>query len=69
MVMNNELERMWKEVFWPNLNYYLGIGLEGLRKTTKLLSLRFEFMISQLSSRSSVYSTVMFGFVRSGYRY
>jgi hypothetical protein len=27
--MNNELERIWKEVAWPNLRYYPGICLEG----------------------------------------
>jgi hypothetical protein len=31
-----ELERMWKEVVAAQSRYYLGIPLEGLRKTTKL---------------------------------
>jgi hypothetical protein len=33
--MNDELERIWKEVV---MAYYPGIRLEGLRKTTKNLS-------------------------------
>jgi hypothetical protein len=34
-LMNNELERTWKEVVWPNLSSYLGNSLEGLRKTMR----------------------------------
>lgn len=52
-----------------NFNYYLGICLEELRKTTKLLSLRFEPISSQIWRRSSLYSTMMFGFIRLSYRY
>jgi hypothetical protein len=33
--MDDELIRMWKNVTWPNLRYYPGICLEGLRKTTQ----------------------------------
>jgi hypothetical protein len=32
--VNNELERMWKEMSWYNLKYYLGICQDGLKKTT-----------------------------------
>jgi hypothetical protein len=32
----NELIRMWKEAVLPNLRYYHGICLEGLRKTTEI---------------------------------
>jgi hypothetical protein len=35
MIVNNELERMWKEAVVAQLRYYPGICLEGLRKTTK----------------------------------
>jgi hypothetical protein len=38
MSVSNEFERMWKKRSWPNLRYYSGICLEGLRKTTKNLS-------------------------------
>jgi hypothetical protein len=31
MIVNNELERMWKEGSWPNSRYCLAIYLEGLR--------------------------------------
>jgi hypothetical protein len=33
--MNDDLERMWKEVLMSESRYYLGICLEGLRKTAK----------------------------------
>jgi hypothetical protein len=33
--MINDLERMWKKAVWPNLSYYPGIALEGLRRTEK----------------------------------
>jgi hypothetical protein len=32
-----ELERMWKKWPWPNLKYYPGIYLEGIRKNMKNL--------------------------------
>jgi hypothetical protein len=35
MTVNNELERMWKEVVIAYLRYYPGICLEELRKTTE----------------------------------
>lgn len=35
--MNNNLETMWKESFSPNLIHYIGITLEGLRKSRKTL--------------------------------
>jgi hypothetical protein len=35
MTVNYELEGMWKKRSWPNLEYYLGICLEGMRETTK----------------------------------
>jgi hypothetical protein len=37
-LVNDELERIWKEVVVPNLRYYPNICLEGLRKTTQNLS-------------------------------
>jgi hypothetical protein len=30
--MNNELVKLWKEWSWPNLRYFPGIYLEGLRR-------------------------------------
>jgi hypothetical protein len=36
--MNNDLERIRKEAAVALFNYYLGICLEGLKKTTKNLS-------------------------------
>jgi hypothetical protein len=32
--VSGELEREWGKQLWPNLRYYPGICLEGLRKTT-----------------------------------
>jgi hypothetical protein len=37
IIVNNELERMWKEAVWPSLRYYPDMYLEELRKTTKNL--------------------------------
>jgi len=34
-LVNNELERMWKEAGFAYLDHYPEICLEGLRKTTK----------------------------------
>jgi hypothetical protein len=36
--MNDELERCGRKQLWPNLRYYPGIFVEGLRKTTNILS-------------------------------
>ena len=33
----NILEVRWQGSLWPNLKYYLGIYLQGLRKAAKLL--------------------------------
>jgi hypothetical protein len=53
---------------WPNLKYYAGIRLEGLRKTTKNLNQdslsprpRFEPGSSRIRSRSANHSTTTFG--------
>jgi hypothetical protein len=35
MIVNYELERIWKEAAMLNLKYYSGICLEGLKKTKK----------------------------------
>jgi hypothetical protein len=36
--VNDDWKGCGRKRSWPNLKYYLGIGLEGLRKTTKNLS-------------------------------
>jgi hypothetical protein len=36
--VNYELDRIWKKRMWPYLNFYTGIFLEGLRKTSKHIS-------------------------------
>jgi hypothetical protein len=38
ILMNNKLQSMWKEVGIAHSRYYLGLWLEGLRKTTKSFS-------------------------------
>jgi len=35
MIMNNKLERIYKESVWPNLKHYLEICQGGLKKITK----------------------------------
>jgi hypothetical protein len=37
--VNDELERIWKEVVVAKLSYYTGIFLEGRRKTPKTLQI------------------------------
>jgi hypothetical protein len=36
-LVNNGLERIWKEAAWPNLGCYTGNYLEGLRRKTDIL--------------------------------
>jgi hypothetical protein len=35
MIVNNRLERIFKESVWPNLRHYLEICQGGLKKSTK----------------------------------
>jgi hypothetical protein len=37
--MKNKLGIMWNKLLWPNLRYFPGICLEGMRKTIKNLGL------------------------------
>jgi hypothetical protein len=52
-IMNNELERVWKERSWPNLRYYPEILPEVLRNTTKDLSQNNRSMDQDLKPRPS----------------
>jgi hypothetical protein len=36
-MMDDEMERFWKDVFMAYSRYYLSVCLEGLRKTTENL--------------------------------
>jgi hypothetical protein len=37
--VNDELEKKWKKVDWPNLRYYTGLCIERLRKKSKAVPL------------------------------
>jgi hypothetical protein len=65
-LVSNELGKMSKKLSWPNLGFYSGNYLEGLRKIIKPLvtipCLRVEILtlISQIRIRRA-HSTVKFG--------
>jgi hypothetical protein len=63
--VNDELDGFGTKCLWPNLRYYQGICLEGLRKTMKtseypVSRVRVETMTSQIQSRNVKHLTMTF---------
>jgi hypothetical protein len=56
MDSNNDVERMWKEAFGPNLRYSPSIYLEGLRKNKNRLSLSQDLYPEPLNKKQQCYT-------------